>query len=385
MPWKDSAMSQRLEFVTLAKAPDANVRELCRRFDLSPTTAYKWIARFDRAGGIGVATTAAALCDRSRRPTHSPARTTAELEAAVIDLRRAHPRWGGRKIRRRLMDLGHGAVPAASTVTDILRRAGLIDPAESAKRETFVRFEHAAPNDLWQMDFKGHFAIAVGGRCHPLTVLDDHSRYNTVLRACANEQDQTVRTHLADAFRRYGMPLAMLMDNGSPWGGGGDQPHTELTVWLMRLGVRVCHGRPHHPQTQGKEERFHRSLLAEAIAGVPWRDLTHCQGGFDAWRDVYNLQRPHEALGLATPATRYRPSPRAYPETPPTVEYAPSDVVRKVQDKGRIKYEGRIVEVSQAFKGQLVALRPSTTTDGMMDVFFFRHRIAELDLREQPV
>src|SRR5258706_2308217 len=275
MPWKDSIMSQRLEFVTLAKAPDANVRELCRRFDLSPTTAYKWIARFDQAGDGGAAATAAALADRWRRRPDPPARTAADLEAAVIDLRRAHPRWGGRKIRRRLMDLGHGGgavaavVPAASTITDILRRAGLIDPAESAKRETFIRFEHAAPNDLWQMDFKGHFAIAVGGRCHPLTGLAGPSRYNTVLRACANEQDQTVRTHLADAFRRYGLPLAMLMDNGSPWGGGGDQPHTELTVWLRRLGVRACHGRPHHPQTQGKQERFHRSLLAQAIAGVP--------------------------------------------------------------------------------------------------------------------
>jgi transposase InsO family protein len=377
MPWKESAMSQRLEFVTLARAPDANVRELCRRFGLSPTTAYKWIARYDQAAGA-----AAALGDRSRRPAHSPARTAAGLEAAVVDVRRAHPRWGGRKIRRRLQDLGHAAVPAASTVTDILRRAGLVDPAESAKREALVRFEHAAPNDLWQMDFKGHFATAAGGRCHPLTVLDDHSRYNTVLRACADERAPTVRAHLVDAFRRYGVPLAMLMDNGSPWGGGGDQPHTELTVWLMRLGVRVCHGRPHHPQTQGKDERFHRTLLAEAIAGVPWRDLAHCQVGFDAWRDVYNLRRPHEALGLATPATRYRPSPRAYPEAPPPVEYAPGDVVRRVQDKGRIKYRGRELEVSQAFKGQPVALRPSPTTDGVVDVFFFRHRIAELDLRE---
>src|SRR4051812_27561682 len=142
MPWKDSAMSQRLEFVTLARAPDANVRELCRRFGLSPTTAYKWIARYDQAAGVGVgvgavtaaAAAVAALCDRSRRPAHSPARTAAELEAAVIDLRRSPPRWGGRKIRRRLIDLGRAAaaVPAASTVTDILRRAGLVDPAESA-------------------------------------------------------------------------------------------------------------------------------------------------------------------------------------------------------------------------------------------------------------
>src|SRR4051812_20829154 len=305
MPWKDSAVSQRLEFVTLAKAPDANVRALCRRFGLSPTTAYKWIGRHDRAGA---AAPAAALSDRSRRPAHSPARTAADVAAAVVDLRRAHPRWGGRKIRRRMADLGHAAVPAASTVTDILRRAGLVDPAESAKREPFVRFEHAAPNDLWQMDFKGHFATAAG-RCHPLTVLDDHSRYNTVLRACADERDGTVRAALADAFRRYGMPLAMLMDNGSPWGAGGPQPHTELTVWPMRLGVRVCHGRPHHPQTQGKEERFHRTLLAEAIAGVPWRDLAHCQGGFDAWRDGYNPQRPPEALGPGTAPPPHPPHP----------------------------------------------------------------------------
>src|SRR5215218_7157882 len=182
MPWNEvSAVDLRSEFVRLAAAPGANVSALCARYGVSRQTGYKWLRRF-AAGGD------AALADRPRRPRACPHRTGDDAERRVVDLRRAHPTWGGRKIAARLAALGGpgGGVPAPSTVTAILRRHGLVDPAESAKRAAFARFERAAPNELWQLDFKGHFPTAGGGggRCHPLTCTDDHSRFNVVLAAC---------------------------------------------------------------------------------------------------------------------------------------------------------------------------------------------------------
>src|SRR3984893_8234164 len=263
MPWKDvSIMSQREEFILLALHDGANVRQLCRRFSISAKTAYKWLARY-AAGGTE------ALADHSRRPRTTPGQTSAEVEAAVLAVREQHPAWGGRKIRARLQTLGEADVPAASTITAILRRHGLIDPDEAAQHRAFERFEHAAPNDLWQMDFKGHVAMADGRRCHPLTVLDDHSRYAVGLRACADERGPTVQEELTKLFRVYGLPRRMLMDNGSPWGDEGGQPYTAFTVWLLRLDVAVSHGRPYHPQTQGKDERFHRTLRAEVLRERP--------------------------------------------------------------------------------------------------------------------
>lgn len=272
-------MNQRSKFVSLAQGADVNIRDLCRRFGISPTTAYKWIDRFEQGGF-------AALADRSRHPKESPQKTETAVKKLILDLRKEHPAWGARKLGRRLRDLGHTGLPAASTITRILHRHEQILAEQSQERRAFERFERKAPNELWQMDFKGHFALS-NGRCHALTVLDDHSRYNLVLAACPNEQEKTVRQGLVSAFERYGLPAAVLCDNGSPWGGG---EHTGLTVWLMRLGVRVHHGRALHPQTQGKEERFHRTLDAEVIALGGWRDCPQVQAKFDFWRDVYNTQ-----------------------------------------------------------------------------------------------
>ncbi len=367
-------MDLREEFVRLALSDGANRRELCRRFGISAQTGYKWLRRYAAEGRDG-------LADRSRRPRTSPARVAPAVEAAVLAVRAAsNQAWGGRKIRRRLQDLDHAAVPSASTITEILRRHDKLDRSAAAGHAPWRRFERARANELWQMDFKGHFATATG-RCHPLTVLDDHSRYALALAACADERAVTVQDRLRAIFRRYGLPEAMLMDNGSPWGDAGDQPHTAFTVWLMRLGIRVAHGRPYHPQTQGKEERFHRSLKAEVLAGRSFADLDDCQGAFSRWRHVYNHQRPHEALELGVPATRYRPSALAFPETLPEIEYGPGDVVRKVEVRGTISFQGRRLRVSKAFKGQLVALRPSEI-DGVVTVCFGANTIARIDLRE---
>jgi transposase InsO family protein len=376
MPWKDaSLMSLRLEFVTMAAAEGASIRDLCRRYGISPKTAYKWIARHRAAGPD-------ALADRSRRPAHAPGRCPEPIEAAVLRLRDDHPAWGGRKLRARLIATGPPDVPAASTITAILRRHGRLDPERSAAHAPCLRFAHEAPNRLWQMDFQGHFATA-GGRCHPLTVLDDHSRFALGLIACGDERDATVRSHLAAVFRRYGLPERILCDNGAPWGTAGMGPrYTALGVWLLRLGIGVGHGRPHHPQTQGKDERFHRTLRAEVLQGRAFTDLADCQRRFDPWRAVYNHERPHEALGLAVPASRYRPSVRPFPEALPSWEYGPSDLVRKVSCDGTISFRGHPLDLGKAFRGERVAVRP-TVADGVFGIYFGVHEVAQLDLRVQ--
>jgi transposase InsO family protein len=374
MPWKvECQMSLRQEFVAFATHPQANISALCRRFKISRKTGYKWLARRRAEPGDP-------LADRSRRPACSPGKTVMAIEQQVIHVRSEHPAWGARKIKRRLEDLGHADVPACSTVNDILHRGGLIDPAESLKHSATLRFERAMPNELWQMDFKGHFATAAG-RCHPLTMLDDHSRFNILLRACDNERLETVRAALIDVMRLYGMPLCILSDNGPPWGSFGVEGNwTTLAAWLIRRGVRITHGRPNHPQTQGKEERFHRTLKAEAIGSRSFRDMEDCQQIFDAWRQDYNSIRPHEALGLAVPATRYVPSTRSFPETLGPIEYGVGDQVRKVCEHGEISYRGKPRKVGCAFTGERVAVRP-TAIDGKMEVFYCHQRVAEIDLR----
>jgi hypothetical protein len=233
------------------------------------------------------------------------------------------------------------------------------------------------------MDFKGHFAMA-RGRCHPLTLLDDHSRYALEIGACANEQELTVRQRLTALFERYGLPHRILADNGPPWGSCGAESHTRLTVWLLDLGVGISHGRPYHPQTQGKEERFHRTLKAEVLQGRIFSDLDHVQGAFDAWREVYNAKRPHEAIGMAVPASRYRASPRQMPERIAPPDYEPQANVRKVEQNGRIHFRGRQLRWSKAFAGRSVALR-ATSTDGMFDLCYRRHVLAQVDLRQNIV
>jgi transposase InsO family protein len=374
MPWPvNDLVSVRFEFVQLALQKDCHIRELCRRFDVSATVAYKWLRRF-RSGGK------AALADQSRRPHRSPKRTATDIEALIVGLRRENPAWGARKLRRRLLDLGHTELPATSTMTDILHRHDLIGDAQSQASRRYQRFERSAPNELWQIDYKGHIGLS-RGRCHPLCALDDHSRYNVVLEACADQKEGTVRGHLIEAFRRYGLPTQVLWDNGAPWGSGGGQEFTALDVWLMRLGVGVIHGQPYHPQTQGKEERFHRTLKAEVLDRGAWQDCHQVQRAFNCWRPVYNQQRPHEALGLATPASRYQLSQRCYPEELPQVQYDHGIDVRRVCAAGWINYRGKPWKVGRAFVGQTVGVRP-TDRDGICQAIFLTHVIKELDMRK---
>lgn len=282
MPWREvSKMEQRREFVRLAMQEAVNRRELCRRFEIHPDTGYKWLGRF---------VADEELVDRSRRPHSSPGRTAAAIEDRILSVRDAHPAWGARKIVRCLEREGL-VCPAHSTVHEILRRHDRIvaPPGGPAAQQ---RFEKPAPNLLWQMDFKGWLPLANGSRCHPLTVLDDHSRYSLCLEACANEQANTVQSRLELTFRHYGLPDAVFVDNGAPWGDSSGHRWTRFAVWLLKLGVDVLHSRPYHPQSRGKNERFHRTLKAEVFAFKRFRDLVEVQRALDRWRTVYNLDRP---------------------------------------------------------------------------------------------
>jgi transposase InsO family protein len=383
MPWKDVTVpKQRMDFVTLAVKDELPMSELCRRFGISRNTGYKWLNRAAaEPPEVGpVQPLAARLQDRSRRPMRSPSQTCGSVEAAVLQVRQAHPAWGGRKIahvlaRDRKLEI------APSTVTHVLHRHGLISAEASSAATPWLRFEHERPNSLWQMDFKGHFPMDAG-RCHALTVLDDHSRFNLVLRACPNERREGVQQWLEEAFKVYGLPDRINTDNGAPWGSSGQCRLTGLGVWLVRLGVKLSYSTPLHPQTNGKEERFHRSLKAEVLQ-QHFVDLQQVQRAFDAWRDVYNLDRPHQALGMEIPAQRYQPSARSFPTALTPVEYASDDLIRKVSSDGHISFKNIKMRISMALVGEHIGLRPRPGIDGLYDIFFCHQWIAEIDLRGQ--
>ena len=373
MPWAErTLMLLRQEFVQLVEAGTVSMSQLCQRFGISRKTGYKWVRRYQAAGPSG-------LTDRSRRPQHVVRQVPEAIREMVLHERRAHPAWGARKLRQRLQLQGHTPLPACSTITALLHREGLIGVDSPSGQQPWQRFEHPAPNCLWQMDFKGPVKT-LAGPVQPLTILDDHSRFNLCLQALPNQQTATVQETLRTIFRRYGLPDRMLMDNGSPWGDAGNQPYTQLTVWLLHVGIRISHSRPYHPQTMGKDERFHRTLTREVLTQAQWQDATHLQHALGKWRTIYNHDRPHEALGLAVPASRYQPSLRTFPETLPSIDYDHGTTVRKVQQEGVIHFRGQVIRVSKAFRGYPMGIRP-LSEDGRYDVLFCHHRIKTLVLR----
>lgn len=381
MPWVGTVIEQRQEFLAEFRAEGVNRRAVCRRWGVSAKTAYKLARREANEGAAG-------LLDQSRRPRTSPGRTSSQVEARVLAVRDAHPAWGARKIAKVLERAGGVEIPAYSTITEILRRHGRITEEASRQREHYQRFERARPNELWQMDFKGHFGLGDGSRCHPLVLLDDHSRYCVALRACANERGTTVRGELEQAFREHGLPEEMLMDNGSPWGNDYVHVYTPLVVWLLQLEIGVKHGRPRHPQTQGKLERLNLTLKLEVLDQAEgFASNPEAQRSFDSFRPAYNQERPHEALEMEVPSSRYKPSERDYPEKLPAIEYDESDAVRRVQEKGLIWYEGVRYRVPKAFRGHRVAVR-ATEREAELAVYFGRQRIAVIDQkggRARPV
>lgn len=372
MPFQEqTTMDQKREFVRLAECETVPFGTLCHRFGISRPTGYKWLRRYETQGEDG-------LIEQSRRPQSSSAQTDPAIEALVVAVRRLHPVWGGEKIRAVLVAEGHTGVPSGRTCTTILRRHGLIAPATSTSH-AWQRFEAAQPNALWQLDFKGPIPLQQG-RCHALSILDDHSRFLLGLHPCADQTEVTVKAVLREVFGRYGLPWRILTDNGPPWGNPNQtQPLTRFSIWLIRLGIAVSHGAPYHPQTQGKVERFHRTLGLEVL-GRPLNDVAHAEQVFADWREQYNTLRPHRALDHQPPASRYRPSPRDFPDTLPPIDYDPAWQVCTVKHSGQIHLGQRDIFVSQALAGERIALVP-TTIDGLWMVQFCHQVMGLLDAR----
>lgn len=385
MPFKElSIMSQRIEFCILASSPGSNFSDLCRRYNITRRIGYKWIERY-LEGGL------TALEDKSRRPHSFPNQIPPGIDQYVVKLREGDPEWGSKKLHKILCNhkeqglYTYPTIPCKATITKILKRNGLIPSNRSKQSEGFERFEYEYPNELWQMDYKGYFRLLNKELCHPLTITDDHSRFNICLEACRNQQEITVKQILISVFRRYGLPYKILTDNGSPWGGTCNEPsdgtrcYTSFDTWLIKLNIKLIHGRPYHPQTQGKEERFHRTLKQELIDYEQFRDHVHCQKRFDVWREKYNCIRPHEAIDFKTPAELYRPSNKAYPEKINAYEYNISDIKRKVAGTGIISFKNKDYMVGKAFIGEYVALRESRE-DQRFEIYFCNQLIKTLTL-----
>jgi transposase InsO family protein len=357
---------QRVRFVVAASRREKSFQALCREFEVSRPTGYMWLRRYQEQGLAGIA-------ERSRRPHLSPRQTGGVWEEQVVQLRQRYPDWGARKLQVLLRRAGV-SLPL-STIHRILLRRGLVR-IEDRHAAALQRFERAEPNQLWQMDFKGStgWETAVG----PLSVLDDHSRYLIALRGTWTTKAEPVREHLESAFSECGVPEAMLMDHGTPWwNANAPTGATWLTVWLMRQGIELHWSGYRHPQTQGKVERFHGSLQrTQGRRGVPEQER---QRWLDEYRHEYNQVRPHEALGMQTPASRWRPSERRYDPNPQPWQYPEGATVVKVGSQGQIWAERRW-DISLALAGQWVQL---VRVEERMLVYHCRTVVRELDLASQ--
>lgn len=350
MPWKvDCVMSQRDDLCMQVRYGGRSVKDVAADFDVSRTTAHKWLRRWDEERHDG-------MVDRSRCPHHSPERTPAHIEQAICELRQQHRTWGPEKLRHVLLGRPLEGVPSERTVARILKRNGMIDPPAEAVEAT-TRFERSEPNELWQLDFKSRLYLPVKPRVRvfPMTIIDDHSRFNLCLQANENSQFVTVWPVLWDVMGHYGLPDAILTDNDSIFRGhqGGV---TRLTGYLIRLGIRHLSGRAYHPQTQGKVERLHRTIQADVLNAAEYRSVEQLQAAFDEFRDVYNHQRPHQSLRLDVPGQHYRPSRRRRPDELPPVEYEKGAVLRRVWQNGAIRLRACRVHIGEGLAGEKVEI-----------------------------
>ncbi len=370
MSWETkTVMEQRKEFIIAASEEDANISKLCRKFGISRKTGYKWINR---------AAKSLPLCDQSRRPHQQPSKTAFELEQKIVQMRLDHPAWGGKTIRAALESAGVEGLPSDKTCCNILKRNGLVDPAESAKHTAFQRFEKEHCNEMWQTDFKGDFLLGNGVRCYPLTILDDHSRFS--IRIEPKTSATGVKDSFILAFQEFGLPNSVLSDNGAQFAG----PHRGLSQFerfLMDLDVLPIHGRPIHPQTQGKIERFHRTLKAEALRVTP-ANMEEAKARLNNWRWVYNEVRPHHSLGLKTPASVYQPSTRPYYEPRPYV-YDEGAKLIKVNNWGYIRFGSMHLFLSEAMADTRVEIR--FDENDTFSILYRNYKIASIDAIEQKL
>ena len=375
MGWKERTVKQmREEFVRRVLAKEKSKAALCREYGISRPTGDKWLRRYQEDQP---------LSDRSRAPKTQPGRIAPEVEASIVQLRRKYPALGAEKLQKMMENMGCENLPCARTFNNIFARNRLISKEASLAAKHIQRFEKEQPNVMWQTDFKGHFALANGVRCHPLNILDDHSRFCLCTEALKNETFLSVKPVFERVFSEFGLPHSLLCDNGNPWGTSQSTGYTAFEVWLMELGVLTLHGRPLHPQTQGKQERFNRSFTRECLAGKTFRDLADAQKAFDDYRAFYNTVRPHSALDLAVPASVYSTSPRPFPSHIEDWEYGNDCQLCKVRQNGYFSFEGQGYFLSEAFRGKYIAVRESHLP-GQITLLFRQFRIGRID-REKRV
>jgi len=379
MPWKEqSVLDAKMQFIAACLRGEAPMTVLCERYGISRDTGHRWKRRYDEVGPAG-------LEDRSRAPHHHGQATEPGLCARLIALRRQRPHWGARKLLATLArEDPQAGWPAASTATDILRRAGLVEARRRRRRAVPVEQPFQAigqPNDTWCIDFKGWFRTGDGERCDPLTVTDAHSRYLLCCRIMPERSDP-VRAAVDAVFAEYGLPRAMRSDNGSPFGSRGPAGLSRLAVHWVRLGIRLERIVPGQPQQNGRHERMHGTLKAET-SRPPAASAAEQQARFDLYRHDFNHHRPHEALGQTMPAEHYHASPRALPAVVPEPWYDANHAVRRVRPDGSIKCGGALVFVSEALAGELVGV--AETPNGNWLVRFAYLNLGVIDRRTQKL
>ena len=377
MPWQEtSPVDQRERFIHDHRLDLYTLVELCARYGVRRKTGYKWLDRFEAAGRQG-------LHDRSRAPHQCPHRITPAITAMICAARRQHPSWGPAKLlawlrpRQPALDW-----PAVSTAGDLLARRGLVK-----KRRRRHHYQHPGvvpaittqPNDLWTADFKGHFRTRDGIYCYPLTIADQHTRYLLACHGLLSTKGHGVRPVFDRLFREYGLPRAIRTDNGGPFATTGIHGLSQLNVWWLRLGIQHQRILPAQPQQNGAHERMHKTLKGDAIR-PPRSTLVTQQRAFNAFRRLYNDERPHEALQNRPPATLYRPSPRAYSGAVPPVEYPGHFLVKRVTNAGTIRLKKRLLFIANALKQHPVGLEE--VADGIWSIHFCRVLLGRVDERD---
>ena len=365
MPWEVTGpVEERTRFIETYLTGLYTITELAQRFGVSRQKLHKWLARHNVDGVKG-------LVDRSRAPLHVPHRTSEEIAEKIVEFRRRFPHMGPRKIIARLAEL-HPDIewPAASTSGDILRRANLVqrrDRRSPPAHPLRVRSSPSEPNDLMTVDYKGHFRLGNHSYCYPLTVVDHVSRYLLACDAYPSNEAPHTRRAFERVFREYGLPKAILSDNGSPFGSPGLARLSTLSLWWIRLGITIERIVPGHPEQNGAHERMHRTLKAET-ARPPSQTFERQQKRFDHFRDVYNNERPHEALGQKRPASIYQPSRRPYPESLPPIEYLGHLETRKVGHNGMMRWKDKRIFTSKTLTGEWVGLEE--IDDGIWSLYY---------------
>ena len=351
MPWKDKTVEElRKEFAEAAKGC-SNFSSLCREFGITRATGYKWVERYENDE---------VLSDRSRRPKVIANKTAETIETQIIETRTVHPGWGAKKIKVSLENKGV-EMPCTKTVNNILNRYGCISKEESLKHKAFTRFEKGLCNEMWQTDFKGEFKMQDGKYCFPLDIFDDHSRFVIRIKPSESTANLVIPT-FREAFYEYGMPNSVLSDNGAQFA-GFRQGYTQFEKWLMNHNVLPIHGRIKHPQTQGKIERFHRAMNQEILKHYTPKDISDAERVFDEWRDCYNNERPHEALGMKCPSDIYIPSERAYCDQVAKYEYSGKYHVIKVNNWGYVRFDRWQIYLSETMIDERIEFRPNPSGD----------------------